>query len=171
MYFKKQIKTIFNTKLNNMDFTFDVLQNTRGIFLKIIENNTLADLNKIPKGFNNNIIWNIAHVVVAEQLLVYKRSGLESDLSEDMINTYRKGSKPTRNVSQTEVDEIKALLLSTLEQTKENYYDDVFEKYNPYTVSTTGNTLNTIEEALQFVAIHEGLHYGYVLALLKAIKS
>lgn len=154
-----------------MDFTFKVLENTRGIFKKIIENNSLENLNKIPKGFNNNIIWNIAHIVVSEQLLAYKLSGLESSLSDEMINKYRKDSKPNGDLSQAEVNEIKDLLLTTLEKTKEDYYDDVFENYNAYTVSTTGNTLTNIDEALEFVAIHEGLHYGYVLALLKAVKN
>ena len=154
-----------------MDFTFQVLNNTRGIFKKIIENNTLEDLNKIPDGFNNNIIWNIAHILVTEQLLAYKLSGLESSLSDEMINSYRKDTKPNSDLSQAEVDEIKDLLLPILEKTKEDYYDDVFENYNAYTVSTTGNTLKNVDEALQFAAIHEGLHYGYVLALLKAIKN
>ncbi|MBC3756812.1 DinB family protein [Hyunsoonleella sp. SJ7] len=154
-----------------MEFTFQVLNNTRGIFKKIIENNSLEDLNKVPKGFNNNIIWNIAHAVVSEQLLAYKLSGLESSLSDEMINKYRKDSKPNGDVSQVEVDEIKGLLHSNLEKTQEDYYNDVFQDYNAYTVSTTGNTLNNIDEALQFIAIHEGLHYGYVLALLKALKG
>jgi hypothetical protein len=154
-----------------MDFTFQVLNNTRSIFSKIIETNTLEDLNKVPKGFNNNIIWNIAHSVVSEQLLAYKLSGLESTLSDEMINKYRKDTKPESNISQAEVDAIKNLLFSTLEKTKTDYNSGVFKNYNAYTVSTTGNTLNNIDEALQFVAIHEGLHYGYVLALLKAIKN
>ena len=60
---------------------------------------------------------------------------------------------------------------STLKKTESDYTNGTFKNYNTYTVSTTGNTLNNIDEALQFVAIHEGLHYGYVLALLKAIKN
>ena len=154
-----------------MDFTFQVLRNTREIFKKIIEQNALEDLNKIPNGFNNNIIWNIGHVVVSEQLLAYKLSGLESMLSDDMINKYRKDTKPEGNVTQEAVNEIKELLSSTLKKTEADYINGVFKNYNVYTVSTTGNTLNNIDEALQFVAIHEGLHYGYVLALLKAIKN
>jgi len=154
-----------------MDFTFKVLQNTRSIFKDIIENNTLEDLNKIPEGFNNNIIWNIAHTVVSHQLLAYKLSGLESSLSDELINKYRKDSKPNGDISQEDVNEIKNLLLSTVEQTKIDYSNSVFKTYNAYTVSTTGNTLTTIDEALQFIVIHEGLHYGYVLALLKAIKN
>jgi len=154
-----------------MNFTFQVLRNTRDIFKKIIKQNTLEDLNKTPNGFNNNIIWNIGHVVVSEQLLTYKLSGLESILSDDMINKYRKDTKPEGNVTQEAVNEIKELLSSTLKKTEADYINGVFKNYNVYTVSTTGNTLNNIDEALQFVAIHEGLHYGYVLALLKAIKN
>jgi len=154
-----------------MNFTFQVLNNTRNIFNKIIENTSLEDLNKVPKGFNNNIIWNIGHIVVSEQLLVYRLSGLESMLPDEMINKYRKDTKPNSDVSETEVKEIQTLLFSTLNKTKEDYTNGVFKTYNSYTVSTTGNTLNNVDEALQFVAIHEGLHYGYVLALLKAIKN
>ena len=171
MVSKKQIKTIFIKKINNMDFTFQVLNNTREIFNKIIDNNSLEDLNKIPNGFNNNVIWNIGHVVVSEQLLAYRLSGLESMLSDEMINKYRKDTKPEGNVSQDEVNQIKALLFSTIEKTKEDYSNGLFKTYNEYTVSTTGNTLTNIDEALQFVAVHEGLHYGYVLALLKAVKN
>ncbi|GAA4953912.1 DinB family protein [Algibacter agarivorans] len=154
-----------------MDFTFQVLNNTRAIFNKIIENNALEDLNKIPAGFNNNIIWNIGHIVVSEQLLAYKLSGLDTMVSDEMINTYRKDSKPEGDITQEDVNEIKGLLFSTVEKTKSDYNKGVFKMYNAYTVSTTGNTLSNIDEALQFIAIHEGLHYGYVLALLKAVKN
>ncbi|WOD44907.1 DinB family protein [Hwangdonia lutea] len=154
-----------------MDFTFRVLNNTRSILAKIIDDNSLKDLNKIPKGFNNNIIWNIAHIVVSEQLLAYKLSGLPSVLSDEMINKYRKGTKPEGELNQDEVNQIKGLLLSTLENTKTDYKNGVFKSFNAYTVSTTGNTLNNIDEALQFILTHEGIHYGYVLALLKAVKN
>ncbi|MFV9549676.1 DinB family protein [Algibacter sp. PT7-4] len=154
-----------------MDFTFQVLKNTRRIFNEIIENNTLDNLNKIPKGFNNNIIWNIGHVVVSEQLLAYKLAGLEPSLTDQMISRYRKDSRPEGDLTQEEVNEIKALLTSTIKKTELDYNNGVFKNYNAYTVSTTGNTLNNIDEALQFISIHEGLHYGYVLALLKAVKN
>jgi hypothetical protein len=40
---------------------------------------TLEQLNKIPEGYNNNLIWNIAHVVVVQQMLVYKLSEFYDD--------------------------------------------------------------------------------------------
>jgi len=154
-----------------MDFTFQVLKNTRKIFVKIIENTSLEDLNKIPKGFNNNIIWNIGHVVATGQLLAYKLSGLDLLVSDEFVNKYRKDTKPNGAVTQQEVNEIKDLLLRTVNETEADYKAGAFKNFNTYTVSTTGNTLNNIDEAMQFVLTHDGIHYGYVLALLKVIKN
>lgn len=154
-----------------MEFTFEVLKNTRGILSKIIENTSVEELNKVPAGFNNNIIWNIGHLVVTEQLLAYKLSGLEIKISETLVSKYRKDSKPDGDVSEEEIAEIQGLLLKSLAGTENDYNNGVFKNYNTYTVSTTGNTLNNIGEALQFILVHEGIHYGYILALLKAVKN
>lgn len=154
-----------------MDFTFQILNNTRAMFNRIIDTNSLDELNKIPKGFSNNIIWNIGHIVVTEQLLAYKLSGLQPMVPDDIINKYKKDSKPEGPATQEEVSQIQGLLFSTIEKTQDDYNQGVFKDYSAYTVSTTGNTLTNIEEALQFISIHEGIHYGYVLALLKAIKN
>lgn len=154
-----------------MDFIFEVFPNTRAALKKIIENYSLEELNKIPEGFNNNIIWNIGHVVVTEQLLVYKLSGLQAMVSDTLINKYRKDSKPEGNASQTEVNEIKELLFSTIERTKQDYTNNTFKAYNEYTVSTTGNTLKNVDDALNFVLFHEGMHMGYILALKRALKN
>lgn len=154
-----------------MQFTFEVFNNIRPFFKKHIENNSLEDLNKIPEGFNNNIIWNIGHVVVTAQLLAYKLSGLPMMVSDELVNKYRKDTKPEGAVSQAEVDEIKALLFSTINKLEADYKNGVFKEYNAYTVSTTGNTLTNIDEALQFVLFHEAMHLGYILALVRAVKN
>ena len=154
-----------------MQFTFDVFNNIRPFFKKYIDNNSLEDLNKIPEGFNNNIIWNIGHIVVTAQLLAYKLSGLPMMVSDDLVNKYRKDTKPEGAISQAEVDEIKALLFSTIEQLEADYKSGIFKTYNAYTVSTTGNTLTNIDEALQFILFHEAMHLGYILALVRAVKS
>lgn len=153
-----------------MKFTFEVLSNTRNSLKNILEKTSLEDLNKIPKAFNNNIIWNIGHIIVSEQILVYKLSGLPTMISNAMIDKYRKDSKPEALVTQEEVNEIKGLLLSTIEKIEADYKNEIFKVYNEYTVSTTGNTLTNVDEALQFAFFHEGLHIGYILALLKVIK-
>ncbi|RLD26697.1 MAG: DinB family protein [Bacteroidetes bacterium] len=151
-----------------MTWAFDITLKNRIILKSFLENFTLHQLNKIPKGFSNNIIWNIAHTIATQQFLVYKLSGLPPIISEKMIESYRKGTKPERDLTQTEVDEIKGLLFSTIEKTKEDYNNDIFRNYNEYTV-TTKNKLTNVEEAIAFNNFHEGVHLGYILALKKSL--
>ncbi len=152
-----------------MHFTLEVLTNTRKFFIKFLEKTSLEDLNKIPQGFNNNIIWNVGHILVTQQLLAYKLSGLTMMVSDTLIAKYMKETKPDGFVSQEEVDEIKGLLFSTIEKTKEDFKNDVFKNFKEYTVSTTGNTLTNIDDAFQFILFHEGIHLGYVMALARAV--
>ncbi|MFV0573036.1 MAG: DinB family protein [Xanthomarina gelatinilytica] len=151
-----------------MDWAFDITNKNRAIFKTFLETFTLEELNKVPKGFNNNIIWNIAHTIVTQQLLVYNLSGLPMLLTNDMVEKYRKGTKPGQDVTWAEVDLIKGLLFSTIEKTKEDYNNNVFETYNEYTV-TTKSTLTNVDEAIDFNNFHEGIHLGYILALKRAL--
>lgn len=153
-----------------MEWTFDITIKNRKLLKGFLENMSLVDLNTIPKGFNNNIIWNIAHVIVTQQLLVYKLSGLATIVSNEMIDAYRKGTKPEKDLTEAEVDAIKSLLFSTIEKTKEDYESKIFQTYNQYTV-TTKNTLSNVEEAIEFNNFHEGIHLGYILALRKALNN
>ena len=151
-----------------MDWAFDIALKNRKLLKSFIENLSLDELNKIPKGFNNNIIWNIAHTIVTQQLLVYNLSGLSTIVSEEMISHFKKGTKPQNDLSQAEVDAVKNLLFSTIEKTKEDYNNRIFQTYNQYTV-TTKSILSNVEEAIDFNNFHEGIHLGYILALRKSI--
>ncbi|MFD2941082.1 DinB family protein [Flavobacterium notoginsengisoli] len=151
-----------------MSSVFEVQKTIREILLKILENHSLEQLNKIPQGFNNNIIWNIGHCVSSQQVLVYKLSGLPTMVSEELIQKYKKGTKPEGDVSQTEVDEIKALLSSTLEKTKNDFESGLFVDYNEYTTSM-GFTLRNVQDALDFNNYHEGIHTGMAMTLRKLV--
>ena len=151
-----------------MNWAFDITMKNRAVLKTFIENYTLNDLNRVPEGYSNNIIWNIAHTIVVQQSLVYKLSGLPTIISEDMIQSYKKGTKPERDVSQAEVDEIKGLLFSTIEKTKEDYDNKIFQNFHQHTVMTK-NTLTNVLEAIEFNNFHEGVHLGYILALKRAL--
>lgn len=151
-----------------MDFAFDTTLKSRKFLKDLLENLTLEQLNKVPEGFNNNIIWNVAHTIVTQQLLVYNLSAIPMIISDELVEMYRKGTKVERDVTQAEVDLIKGLLFSTIEKTKEDYENRVFQTYHEYTV-TTKNTLTNVDEAIAFNNFHEGIHLGYVLALKRCI--
>ncbi|QXP60417.1 DinB family protein [Olleya sp. HaHaR_3_96] len=151
-----------------MDFTFDVTIKNRHLLNHFLESFTLEQLNKVPEGYTNNIFWNVAHTVVTQQLLVYKLSGFQMLISDKLVEAYKKGTKTEGDVTQAEVDEVKGLLFSTIEKTKDDYNNKVFKTYNEYTVSTK-STLRTAEDAITFNTFHEGIHLGYILALKKNI--
>ena len=151
-----------------MNWAFDITLKNRAVLKSFIENFSLEELNKIPSGFNNNIIWNIAHTIAVQQSLIYRLSGLPTIVSEELIERFKKGTKPERDLTQAEVDEIKGLLFSTVEKTKEDFDNEVFQNFHEYTV-TTKNTLTNVLEAIEFNNFHEGIHLGYILALKKSL--
>lgn len=50
-----------------MDWAFDISIKNRKLLESILENYSLKQLNMIPKGFSNNLIWNIGHIIVTQQ--------------------------------------------------------------------------------------------------------
>lgn len=151
-----------------MNKQFEILRQSRKLILSSIENLSIEQLNKIPEGFNNNIVWNVAHLVVTQQLLCYKLSELECLISKDMIERFQKGTFPKHPVLEDEFLEIKKLFLELPNKLEEDYKKQVFKKYLSYKTSVN-ITLNSIEDGIEFNAYHEGIHLGIILQLLKFI--
>lgn len=140
----------------------------RKIFHHYLKQFSLEQLNSIPAGFNNNIIWNIAHTMVTHQLLVYKISGNEMHIPKEWVKLFAKGTKPERPITAEEVQAIDAALFSTYEQFEKDIAAGLFTDYTPYTTSTN-MVLDSIETTQNFVLFHDGIHLGSVLALAKLV--
>ncbi|PWA04305.1 DinB family protein [Flavobacterium psychrotolerans] len=151
-----------------MNQTLEITKTSRKILSQFLENYTLEQLNKIPEGYSNNIIWNIGHIVVVQQMLVYKLSGLPMMISDEMVEKYRKGTKPEQDATQFDVNEIKSLLFETVNQTELDYNNKVFKNYSEYPTST-GFVLKTAVDALSFNYFHEALHIGILMSIRKFI--
>jgi hypothetical protein len=151
-----------------MHQVFDITRTSRKLLAQFLENHSLEQLNKVPVGFNNNLIWNIGHIIVVQQMLVYKLSGLPMMVSEEMLEKYKKGTKPESDVSQKEVDEIQSLLFETINQTKSDFNAGIFKNYQEFT-SGAGFTMRNAEDAMAFNYYHEGLHIGMMMSLKKFI--
>ncbi len=151
------MKTAFNISLQNRKVLYH--------FLKTIPVELVV---KIPDGFKNNILWNIAHIIVVQQRLVYKRSGLEMLISADFVEKYNKGSFPAEETSTAEIEQIQQLLFSTLKKTEEDYQENRFKTFSEFTTPIQ-TILKNVEDAILFNNYHEGIHLGYILALKKAL--
>ena len=116
------------------------------------------------------MFWNLSHVVVTQQKLVYGLSGLKLNIDEDWAERYQKGTFPDALPTEKEIEQLKELLFSTLEQTEMDYAKGVFTDFKPYMTSAKVE-LNSVEEAITFNLFHEGLHLGTLLALQKLVSK
>jgi len=151
-----------------MQQLLETTSKSRKMILELLQNHTLEQLNKIPSGFNNNLIWNIGHIIVAQQVLVYKLSGLPIMIADEMVEKYKNGSKPEQDVTQEELNQISNLLLDTINKTAADYEKGIFKDYNEYTTSI-GFNLKNAEEAMVYNNFHEGLHIGIMMTIRKFI--
>lgn len=151
-----------------MNALFKTWETSRNNYLRFIEPFTLEQLNTIPKGFNNNIIWNVGHIIVAQQSLVYRLSGHPMQVSDEMFNLYKPGTKPERDVTQEEADQLKQLLITLCVQTKKDIEKGIFTSFTGR-MTATGFDLTTLDDALEFNNYHEGLHLGMMMSLRKLV--
>jgi hypothetical protein len=151
-----------------MTKAIEIIKLPRLHLLKAVEGLTVEQLNKVPDGFNNNIIWNLAHMVAAQQSLCYKRAGLDVVIDERFVRPYLPGTKPEKFVDANEVELIKASLLSTLDQLEADLKTNKFANYVGWT-TRYDVILNNIDEAVAFLPYHEGIHTGYIWALKRVI--
>lgn len=157
--------TIFIKKQHILDLQLDITLATRQLLLKNLNSLSKEALFTIPQGCNNHIFWNIAHVVVTQQLLVYKLSGVPMLISDSLVDKYKKGTKPDGAVaSDEEIETIKTGLISCIEQTRKDHDNGAFNQFHPYETSA-GVTLKSAADAVSFNLFHEGIHLGSILAI------
>ena len=150
----------------------EVIKASRNKLLSLVEELSTDELNHIPTGFNNNLAWQIGHLVVSQQILCYRLSGNQFLIEDELIDLYKNGSKPERAFSAAEIAQMKGYLLSTIDQLEIDLQNGIFDNYTPYTISTyPGLKLESVNDAVTFIVSHDGLHYGCSLGLKRLVKA
>lgn len=151
-----------------MNNIIDVLKHPRLSILETLKDFSLDQLNKIPAGHNNNIAWNLGHMAATQQTLCYLRAGVPMVLEEDFVNAYKGGTKPEKFIDEAEFERIKTYLFSPLDQFEKDLKTDLFRNYPAFT-TRYGVEIKDIEDALSFLAFHDGLHLGYIMSMRKLV--
>ena len=152
----------------DISYSLEVLKVTRTNVIHFMDALSYDELTKVPSGFNNSILWNAVHNLAVQQLLCYKLSGLELNIPDKFLEGYTKGADGKSVIKESDLAEFKTLLIATIELFRTDYSAGKFTQFNEYTTSYN-ITLKSVEDVINFNNTHEGLHFGYMMALKKAL--
>jgi hypothetical protein len=149
--------------------TLNTIRVTRKHLLHLIEGLTTEQLNQVPAGFNNNIIWNVAHLISAQQGICYTRAGMPITVDDKFYSPYRPDTKPNGFIDSAEIEMIKELLITSINQLESDYQNNVFKNYAEW-ATRYGVQITNIEDGINLLPFHDGMHIGYVMALKRLIN-
>lgn len=155
-----------------MEEVFKFMLDSRKAFIDTLNELSIEELNEIPAGFSNNIIWNFGHIVVSTPLLCYVRTGVwKAGDSIEYVETFKKGTRPHEPISEEIIEKLKEKALSSIQQLEEDYTNGVFVNMQAFDTSTYHSSLQNMKDVLITCVGHDNLHYGYAKALIKKIKN
>lgn len=151
-----------------MNQQIENIKKIRAFLLEGIKDLTTEQLNKVPEGFNNNIIWNLGHLIAAQQGMCYRRANLAPHISDDFWERFRSGTKPRGDLDAGEIADIKTMFVDTTDLLDTDYQGDIFGNYTPWT-TRYGVEISNIDDALKFLLFHEGLHSGAITTMKRLV--
>jgi len=137
--------------------------------LELVKTLSNQQLNEIPIGSSNNLIWHLGHLLVTHKLLIYGLSGNNIALEVDFVERFKKGSKPNGVVVENECETIKNELKLIFSELEEDLSRGIFKAFKKYPTSYNFEITN-LNDAIAFNNLHFGLHVGSILKLKKQIN-
>ncbi|WP_420629529.1 DinB family protein [Candidatus Leptofilum sp.] len=147
-----------------------IFQQNRAYIEQIIDTMSDEQMLVMPAGFDNNIAWNLGHLIVVQQSLIYRLCGLPTLTRRAHVRLFSPGTSPADWQDTPDLAEVRRLLTETTAQTIADAAADRFQNYRPYT-TTTSFDLPTFEDATAFNLYHEALHFGAIMALRNVIRA
>lgn len=150
--------------------SLELMRAIRGNIVNRLQNLNDEQLHQIPAGFNANIHWQLGHLVVTPALLTFKLSGLEMPLPPEMVAAFAKGSAPSEASAAFPRKVLEAGLVSILDDIESAFSAERFSAFDAYKTSA-GITLESAEHAIAYASMHDGIHFGYTLALARILEQ
>ena len=124
---------------------------------------------EILSGLNNNILWNVGHILFDQCYKLYHPCGLALPVPEAYESWFASGSSPRDWAEGPDVGEVVEKFGSVNEIVIADYEKGVFTGFHPYRLEDE-TPVDTIEESIVLDLAHGGMHYG-VIVTMKAVLS
>lgn len=125
-------------------------------------------LRAVAPGFRSNLAWTIGHLAVTPYLLIHGRGSVEAPIAADMIETFKKGTVPADGSDGYAISDLRSAMHDAVDAVESAAASiSAYEYYE----TSAGVPLASAAEALAFLAVHDGIHLGYTLALTRALAA
>ena len=137
---------------------------TRAVIAKTLDGVSPEALDVVPEGFNNNIRWQLGHILVTAELFLFKG---QEKLPASYNELFGPGSKPANWTG--DVPSVATLLeqlneqLARIQEVDTTTFEIKLEK--PF----IGN--ETVGELAAMGAFHEAMHVGQIQALKQIVAT
>lgn len=153
------------------DYLFTQLDFVRRITIKAVDGISEDVADTIHPGFRNNIRWNLGHIYHVQERFAFHFLGLPLTLPAKYPDLFAMGTSPLNWIDEPPaMSGIIRLLSEQPERIRASLVHRLDEKLEkPYTTSS-GLTLETVRELLNFSLYHEGMHFSCI-KVYKALSA
>ncbi|KMZ40138.1 MULTISPECIES: DinB family protein [Bacillales] len=156
--------------MQDFSFVWNQFDLIRGMFLARLTEITEEEADVVPNGFQNNIRWNIGHILLTQDFLLFGPEGMKCP--PHYAAMFAPGTKPAD--WQKEGPSLEAFAAELKEQhvrIKEEFHSRLNDPLpKPFELGDKG-TMHTYGEMMVFTLFHEGMHIGCISSLRKAIAA
>lgn len=137
----------------------------RGYMNKRVEGLSEEQLRAVPDSAENNILWNVGHIVLSNYRLLYRPAGATVPVPSTWDGWFLPGTSPENwgDSGPSTADVLKEFAAQN-DRIQSDFAAGLFKTYKPFTLKS-GSALSSLEEALAFNLMHEGIHIGAIIAL------
>jgi hypothetical protein len=150
----------------NDELLLDQLQFSRNNVLRHLESVNEKNSIRIPDGYNNSVLWNVGHILLAMEDALFKATGRKFMLPEQYRFLFDGGTKPKEWT--VELPSLTLLIEQLRDQTdrvRQTFKGQLKEEL-PTVIHFSGlPPLTTVAENLSLALLHEGQHIGYIMAI------
>lgn len=147
-----------------------LIKQIREVSLNLYINKLPMDsLLKIPEGYNNNIIWNVGHMISVSYSLNFSIAGLTPPCELEMIKKFKKGSFPIE-YSQNDISWIKNHLIYSIDEIDKAWEENKVQTITLPITTDLGNIVSTPSDALAMTLAHDMLHFERIRLFRKLTR-
>lgn len=142
---------------------FNQLEEYRSNLLQSVEGITEEMADFIPKGFNNNIRWNLGHIYLDQLLWIQHLTKEKIDMPEGISDWFNFGTSPaTWTTNPPSLETLKMLLAEQPKYIRDHFGDRLEEEF-----PETESGMHTIAQVLVRTIYHEGIHLAAISSIRK----